>query len=175
MEETLPLVDENDNEIGRETREKCHLGKGRMHRAIAVFLFTDKNSMLTQQRSQKKLLWPGYLDCAVATHVYPGETYEAASKRGLKQELGISARVEKILGFTYFAPFGKYAENEYCALLVGRCNGAIVPNPDEASSFKHVSIQELRAEMARNEETYTPWFKIALEKFFKHPYSQKFL
>jgi len=174
MEEILTLVDENDHEIGRETREKCHIGKGKMHRAISAFLFTDKNLLLIQQRSQKKLLWPGYWDCTVATHVYPNETYEDATERGLKQELGISTSVEKIFAFTYFAPFGKHAENEYCALLVGRHSGAVAPNPNEVSDINYISLQKLREEMARKGEAYTPWFKIALEKFLKHPYSQRF-
>jgi isopentenyl-diphosphate delta-isomerase len=174
MEETLTLVDENDNEIGRETREKCHLGKGKMHRAIAVFLFNNKNLMLIQQRSQKKLLWPRYWDCTVATHVYPNETYEDAAKRGLKQELGISPSVERILAFTYFAPFGNYAENEYCALLIGRYDGVVTPNPSEVSSFDYVCLKELKKEMTRKSQVHTPWFKIALEKFLEHPISRKF-
>jgi len=174
MEEILTLVDENDNEIDRETREECHLGKGKMHRAIAVFLFNDENLMLIQQRSRKKLLWPGYWDCTVATHVYPDETYENAAKRGLKQELGISANVKKILAFTYFAPFGKHAENEYCTLLVGRYNGAVTLNPNEVSSFNFTSLQKIREEITRKGETYTPWSKIALEKFLKHSSSQEF-
>jgi len=175
MEEILTLVDENDNEIGRETREKCHLGKGKMHRAISVFLFNDKNLMLMQQRSQKKLLWLGYWDCTVATHVYPIETYEDAAKRGLEQELGISASAEKILAFTYFAPFGKHAENEYCALLVGRHNGAVFPNPAEVSNFIYIGLRKLKEEMTRKGEAYTPWFKIAVEKFLKHASSQDYL
>jgi len=174
MEEILTLVDENDNEIGRETREECHLGKGKMHRAIAVFLFNDKNLMLIQQRSRKKLLWPRYWDCTVATHVYPDETYENAAKRGLKQELGISASVKKILASTYFAPFGKHAENEHCALLVGRYNGAVTPNPNEVSNVNFMSLQKLEEEMTQSGKSYTPWFKIALEKFLKYSNSQEF-
>ena len=174
MEEILTLVDENDNEIGRETREKCHLGKGKMHRAIAIFLFNNKNLMLIQQRSQKKLLWPGYWDCSVATHVYPHETYEDAAERGLKQELDISARAERILAFTYFAPFGNHAENEYCALLTGRYDGVVTPNPSEVSSFNYASLKELKKEMTRKSQVYTPWFKIALEKFLENSNSQKY-
>lgn len=174
MEEILRLVDENDNEIGQETREKCHLGKGKMHRAIAVFLFNDKNLMLIQRRSQSKQLWPRYWDCTVATHVYPDETYEDSAERGLRQELGISASVKKILAFTYFAPFGKNAENEYCALLVGRYSGIVTPNRSEVSSFNYMSLKKLRGEMKEKGKTYTPWFKIALEKFLTHPSSKEF-
>jgi isopentenyl-diphosphate delta-isomerase len=98
----------------------------------------------------------------VATHVYPNETYEDAAKRGLKQELGISPSVEKILAFTYFAPVGNCAENEYCALLIGRYDGVVTPNPSEVSSFDYVSLKELKKEMTQKVQAYTPWFKIAL-------------
>jgi len=172
MEEMLTLVDGNDNEIGAETRDKCHLGKGKMHRAIAVFLLDKDGLLLIQQRSQKEKLWPGYWDCSMATHVYPNETYEAAAERGLKQELEITAPVQKVLAFAYFAPFGKHAENEYCALLVGRHDGKITPNLNKVSSHDYVSLKELQRKIQQSSELYTPWLKIALEKLLSHPSSK---
>ena len=176
MEEILTLVDENDIEVGIETRERCHVGKGKMHRALVVFLFDSKNLLLIQQRSQKKLLWPQYWDCSVATHVYPNETYENAAGRALEKELGTYAILEKILAFTYFASFGNHAENEYCALLVGRTDGRITPNPDEVSGIDYISLRGLVERITGREEAYyTPWFKIAFQKFLEHPFSRKFL
>jgi len=175
MEETLMLVDENDNEIGRGTRENCHTGKGKMHRALVVFLFNKRKMLLIQQRSQKKQLWPGTWDCTVATHVYPNETYESAAQRALKQELGISATAKRLLAFTYFAPFNNHAENEYCTLLVGEYEGKVNPNPKEVSNSSYASLPALREKIAKEPEKYTPWFKIALEKFLKHPYTQESL
>jgi len=173
MEEILILVDENDNEIGRETREKCHIGRGKMHRALAVFLFNKRKMLLIQQRSQKKQLWPGCWDCTAATHVYPNETYESAAQRALKQELGISTPVEKLLAFTYFASFNNHAENEYCTLLVGEYQGKVNSNPQEVSNFSHVSLLELREKMTKETQAYTPWFRIAFEKFLKHSHSKQ--
>lgn len=171
MEEMLTLVDENDNEIGLETREKCHFGKGKMHRAIVVFLFNKDGLLLIQQRSDKEKLWPRYWDCSVATHVYPNETYEGAAKRGLIHELGITATVKKVLAFTYFALFGKHSENEYCALLVGKYDGKIAPNVSKVSNYDHVSLEDLQMKIKRGNKHYTPWLKIALEKFLSHPSS----
>lgn len=174
MEEILLLVDKDDNEIGRETREKCHTGRGMMHRALVVFLFNRRKMLLIQQRGRKKQLWPGYWDCAVATHVYPHETYETAAQRALKHELDISATVKAVLAFTYFAPFNAHAENEYCTLLVGEYEGTVNPNPEEVSSIRYASLPALREDMPKSEETYTPWFRIALEKFVNHSYSEQF-
>jgi len=168
MEETLILVDENDNEIGRETREKCHIGKGKMHRALAVFLFKKEKMLLIQQRSQQKQLWPGYWDCTVATHVYPNETYESAAQRALKQELGVSATVRKLLAFTYLVPLNNHAENEYCTLLVGEYEGEVNPNPQEVSDFGYARLLELKEKITEEPEKYTPWLKIALERFLNH-------
>lgn len=175
MEEILILVDENDNEIRRETREKCHIGKGKRHRALVVFLFNKRKMLLLQQRSQNKQLWPRSWDCTVATHVYPNETYEGAAQRALKQELGISATVKRLLAFTYFAPFNDHAENEYCTLLVGEYEGEVNPNPKEVLNFSLANLHELKEKITKETKTYTPWFQIALEKFLKHPYAQEFL
>jgi len=173
MEEILILVDENDNEIGRETRQKCHIGKGKLHRALAVFLFSKGKMLLIQRRSRNKQLWPGYWDCTAATHVYPNETYESSAQRALEHELGLSAPVEKLLAFTYFASFNNHAENEYCTLLVGEYEGKVTPNPQEVSDFNHAGLLELREKMTKETQTYTPWFKIALGKFLKHSHSKQ--
>jgi isopentenyl-diphosphate delta-isomerase len=131
--------------------------------------------LLIQQRSKNKQLWPGYWDCTVATHVYPGETYESAAQRALKQELGITATVKKLLAFTYFASFDNHAENEYCILLVGEYEGKVNPNPQEVSNFGYASLLELKEKRTKEAETtYTPWFKIALGKFLNHPYAKQF-
>ena len=79
-QEILILVDDNDNEIGTDTRENCHSGNGKRHRAYTAFVFHD-GKLLLQQRSKKKLLWPGAWDVSFTSHVYPGESYQQAAKR----------------------------------------------------------------------------------------------
>jgi len=86
-QEILILVDDNDNQIGTDTRENCHAGKGKRHRAYTAFIF-HKGKMLLQQRSSKKLLWPGAWDVSFTSHVYPGETYQQAASRRALEELG---------------------------------------------------------------------------------------
>src|SRR5436853_404501 len=83
-EEILIRVDDKDNQVGTDTRENCHLGRGLRHRAYVVFLFHG-GELLLQRRSREKLLWPGYWDVSYTSHVYPGETYfEAALRRGVQ-------------------------------------------------------------------------------------------
>ena len=166
--EWLVLVDDHDKELGLETRENCHKGNGKRHRAFVVFLFKD-GKMLLQRRSMKKQLWPGYWDVSVTSHVYKGETYEGAGVRRSLQELGTKVgRLKRVLDYTYFAKFGDYAENEFCVLLVGDLSDPVRANPDEIMETRYVTTEELAKDMAKNPESYTPWFKIAFDRY-THP------
>ncbi|MDA4118386.1 MAG: isopentenyl-diphosphate Delta-isomerase [Thaumarchaeota archaeon] len=166
--EWLILVDDNDRELGLDTRENCHKGMGKRHRAFVVFLFDKEGKMLLQRRSMKKKLWPAYWDVSVTSHVYKGETYEQAGIRRSKQELNVDVkRLERVLDYTYWAKFGDYSENEFCVLLIGEVEGAARPNPDEIMGTKYVSMKELGEDMSKDPDSYTPWFKIAFEKYSK--------
>lgn len=172
--EILILVDENDNEIGTDTRENCHAGSGKRHRAYTVFLFHG-GRVLIQRRSSKKLLWPGAWDVSYTSHVYPGETYQKAAERKAKQELG--ARIgllEDVHSFVYFAPQGKNAENEFCRVLVGEFDGNVVPNEDEMSAVRWAKVRDLQADLAAHPDSYTPWFKLSFEGLAKHPAAGKY-
>lgn len=174
-QEILVLVDENDNFLGTDTRERCHAGKGIRHRAYVVFLFHE-GKMLVQQRSSKKLLWPGYWDVSFTSHVYPGETYnEAAARRGLQELDARFGKLQDVFGFVYWVPFGENSENEYCKLLVGEFDGKVKPNPDEIMNMGFEKLKDVAADMKANPDSYTPWFKIAVEGFLKSPLSKPYL
>lgn len=173
MVEWLILVDENDNELGIDTRENCHRGKGKMHRAFVVFLFNSKNQLLLQKRSKLKQLWPEYWDLSVTSHVYPSETYEQAATRRLNEELGIwGIDLKRVLSFTYTASYGDYSENEYCVLLVGRYDGSIKPNEKEVSDYRYANVDEIARMMDERPGDFTPWFKISFRKFMAHSESK---
>ena len=53
--EYLILVDSNDNQIGTEEKVKCHLPKGKLHRAFTIFLFNKEGKLLLTQRSNDKM------------------------------------------------------------------------------------------------------------------------
>src|SRR5712692_10491331 len=167
----LVLVDDNDKEIGTDTRENCHAGMGKRHRAYTVFLFHG-GKVLLQRRSSKKLLWPGAWDVSYTSHVYPGETYQQAAARKAAQELSAKAgELTDVNSFVYFAPQGKNAENEFCRVLVGEFDGKFSPNPDEMSAVMWATLDQVEADFVANPADYTPWFKLSLEGFLKNPVS----
>ena len=173
-QEILVLVDENDMEIGTDTRENCHSGNGKRHRAYTVFLFHG-GKLLLQQRSHKKLLWPGAWDVSYTSHVYPGETYQQAAERKAPQELSAKVgKLEDMAQFVYFAPQGKNAENEFCRVLVGEFDGKVAANPDEAMAIRWAKLREVEADLKAHPDHYTPWFKLSFEGFIANPASKRF-
>ena len=167
--EILILVDENDKEIGTDTRENCHAGKGKRHRAYTALIFHD-GKMLLQQRSRMKLLWPAAWDVSFTSHVYPGESYQQAAKRRAQEELHANVGdLEDVHSFVYFAPQGENAENEFCRVLVGDFDGKISPNRDEMMAVRWATISEVADDLRRNPDAYTPWFKLSFEGFMKSP------
>jgi isopentenyl-diphosphate delta-isomerase len=55
-------------------------------------------------------------------------------------------------------------EHEFDYVITGNYTGAFNLNPAEVSSIKWISITELKVQLAKHPEDYTPWFKHILQK-----------
>ena len=173
-QEILVLVDDDDNVIGTDTRENCHAGRGRRHRAYTSFLFHG-GEMLLQRRSRKKLLWPGAWDVSYTSHVYPGESYQQAASRRAREELHAEVgELKDVHSFVYFAPQGDNAENEFCRVLVGDFDGGIAPDPEEIMEVRWAKVSDVAADLKARPGSYTPWFKLSFEGFLKSPASKAY-
>ncbi|OGJ21943.1 hypothetical protein A3K73_04840, partial [Candidatus Pacearchaeota archaeon RBG_13_36_9] len=165
----LILVDSNDKVLGIESRESCHRGIGKKHRAICALIFNDDKKVLVQRRSEHKSLWPGSYDVSFATHVFPEETYKTAGERRLPQELGFSGQLEVLSKFDYASAYNSSSsENELCTLLIGKHDGNVSPNRDEVIEQYWVSLDELATDISANPNKYTPWLKLSLESLDKN-------
>ena len=134
MSENLILVDDKDNLLGYASRQTCHTGRGRRHRAFVTLIFDENNRVLLHRRRHK--LFDGLWDMTAISHPLringQNETYQKASDRALFKEMGIAhVPIEKISAFNYFARDGENCENEYCAILVGHYDGDIKPNKNK--------------------------------------------
>lgn len=169
MKQLIVLVDEKDKEIGIEEKEKAHQGKGKLHRAIATFLFNEKGELLITKRSKFKKLWPNYWDASCCTHNKKGENYVEAGERRLPEELGIKCKLKFLLKFKYLAKYKNIGvESELCALLIGKLKKLkLKPNPKEVGDFKWIKIKDLQKDIKNNPRKYTPWLKIALRKYLE--------
>lgn len=90
-EEYLDIVDENDNVIGKDTRENIWK-RGLEHnvRVVNIFIFSSKGGLLLPKRSMNRRIFPGCYDFSCGECVLAGEDYYDAAVRGLKEELGIT-------------------------------------------------------------------------------------
>ena len=161
------LVDEKDKVIGLEEKFKTHKIPVPLHRAISIVIFNNKKThMLITKRSIKKPTWPEFWSNAVCSHPYPNESYEAAAKRRLMEEIGIKTPLKKVFQFTYKSEMKNkiWGEHEYDICFVGEFDGPLHPNPDEIAGFEWIAISDLKKDLRKNPSKYTPWFKIMLKK-----------
>lgn len=95
----LNIVDENDNIIGKDTRENIHKN-GLLHREIHVWIFNSKGEILFQRRSKKVETFPNLLDASVGGHVEIGDDYLEAAVKELEEETGIRAEAKDLIYIT---------------------------------------------------------------------------
>ncbi|MBR9794646.1 MAG: isopentenyl-diphosphate Delta-isomerase [Luminiphilus sp.] len=159
--EALIIVDAQDRILGHGTKAELHQGAGTLHRAFSIFLFDDAGHVLLQKRSADKPLWPGFWSNTCCSHPRRGESYGIATRRRLKEELGVEAPLRFTHRFRYQAQFSaEGAEHELCSVYVGRIDGDPVPNPQEVSDWQWVSPSALDEWLDTNPENLTPWFKL---------------
>ena len=159
--EALIIVDAQDRILGHGTKAELHQGAGTLHRAFSIFLFNDAGHVLLQQRSADKPLWPEFWSNTCCSHPRRGESYGIATRRRLKEELGVEAPLRFTHRFRYQAQFSaEGAEHELCSVYVGRIDGDPMPNPQEVSDWQWVSPSALDEWLDTNPENLTPWFKL---------------
>jgi isopentenyl-diphosphate delta-isomerase, type 1 len=162
--EMVVLVDEGDREIGLEEKLAAHL-KGKLHRALSVFIFNTRGELLIQQRAFSKYHSGGLWTNTCCSHPRLGEGVLDAAERRLDEEMGIRCPLKKVFEFTYRAELdNNIVEHEFDHVFVGKYEGEVKPDPQEAESLKWVNTQELLKDIERDPKSYTYWFKLILAK-----------
>jgi len=163
MDEVI-LVDENDKEIGTQEKMEAHR-QGNLHRAFSILIFNKKGETLLQKRAKHKYHCGGLWTNTCCSHPRPGESLEQATQRRLEQEFGFTAKLEEKFSFQYRAEFDNgLTENEIDHVFVGFFEGQPKTNPEEISDYKWISLTQLKKDIEKSPDKYTPWFKIILSK-----------
>lgn len=95
--EYMDIVNEDDEVIGRDTRERVH-ARHEIHRGVHVFVVNRSGELLLQRRAKSTRDYPGYWDASVGGQVGSGETYEQAAIRELEEELGCGGGEIRLIG-----------------------------------------------------------------------------
>ena len=163
--EQLILVDEQDHELGRLPKDRCHDGDGILHRAFSLFIFDGQGRLLLQQRSAQKRLWPLFWSNSCCSHPRHGESMDEAVHRRLQQELGISSDLRFLFKFIYQARYGDHgSEHELCWVYLGRSTDPVTPNRNEVADWRFVDVAEIDCDLNANAPAYTPWMKLEWER-----------
>jgi len=164
-QEELILVDDNDVEIGSQSKARCHDGDGILHRAFSVFLFNAEGELLLQQRADEKRLWPRYWSNSCCSHPRRGEDVAEAAFRRLDDELNVKATLEFVYKFQYQANYQDLgAEHELCHVFLGRLLNDAAANPTEISALRFVNAADLDQEFIEQPERFTPWMKLEWQR-----------
>jgi isopentenyl-diphosphate delta-isomerase len=173
--DSVVLVDEYGHDLFNQdgkvsTMEKIEAHRyGLLHRAVSVFIFNDRNELLLQKRAVDKYHSPGKWTNTCCTHPCPGESPLIAARRRLSEEMGLVATLTEIFTFLYQADVGnRLTENEFDHIFFGVSNQNPTPNPAEVSDWNWVTIEELKQELIRNPEEYSPWLRQCFSKVINY-------
>ena len=160
--EHVILVDSDDNEIGTMEKMEAHR-KGVLHRAFSVLLFDQSGRTLIQKRAKSKYHSSGLWTNTCCSHPLPGESLEVATRRRLKEEMGIDLQPAFSHSFIYKAQLDKdLIEHEFDHVFVGTFSGIPQINSKEVEDWKYVDLSWLKQDMERHPEAYTEWFKLII-------------
>jgi isopentenyl-diphosphate delta-isomerase len=167
--DSLILVDAADRVVGRLSKTRCHEGKGVLHRAFSLMIFNTAGHLLIQQRAAAKRLWPLYWSNSCCSHPRSGEDMETATRRRLKEELGIACPLQFLYKFQYHAQFDATgSEHELCSVFIGSCCEPIAVDPQEISAWRWVDPYEIESQLASPTHLqFTPWFTMEWARIWR--------
>jgi isopentenyl-diphosphate Delta-isomerase len=161
------LCDAAGRPTGTAGLTEAHSGDGQLHLAFSVYVFSpDRRSVLLQQRSGQKRLWPRTWANTCCSHPRPGEPAVEAGRRRLLEEMGITCDLKLGPAFVYRAldPAGRGVEHEYDQLLIGNFDGEPTPDPSEVAAWEWMDLDRLRADLEARPERYAPWLHAGLPR-----------
>lgn len=90
-EEILPIINEKDEVIGKDSRKRIHEQK-LLHREVYIYIINNQNEVLLQKRTDYKI-W----DHSVGGHVPLNHTYEETAIMELFEELGLNIKQKELV------------------------------------------------------------------------------
>jgi len=167
MKEVVILVNKKDLELGTMEKMETHL-KGKLHRAISVFIFNSKGEMLLQRRALEKYHTAGLWSNTACSHPRINEKPIDSAERRVFEEMGLKVKLKFIFKFLYKAKLdNNLIENELDHVFIGTSDEKPNININEVCDYKYISEYELNLLIEKEFESFTPWFKECYKKVFK--------
>lgn len=162
-DEVFDVVDAEDRVIGQATRGEVHR-RGWWHRAVHVWVFDGDGRLFLQKRSMAKDTAPGRWDSSCSGHLDAGETYEAAVRRELGEEIGVGPGEGEgpvyCLGLTPCEGTGW----EFVRVYRLGYGGPFRLHSAEIEEGRWFTRAEVAARVAADPEAFTSAFRLILER-----------
>jgi isopentenyl-diphosphate delta-isomerase len=165
------LCDEAGRPHGAADLVAAHSGRGQLHLAFSVFIFTpDRRALLIQQRSSAKRLWPLVWANTCCSHLREGESLLGAGQRRLREEMGLNCELIEGPKFVYRAvdPQDRGVEHEFDQVLIGISDSDPTPDPAEVAAWQWIEITDLEHRLHDEPDQFAPWFHLGLPLVLSH-------
>lgn len=192
--QVILACDERGNFIEYIPKMEGHIGVGKRHLGITILLFNDQGEILSQRR--KHLVFDNVWCFTADTHQLhkphsrhseersplrlseasdvgisgADETIEAAAKRCLAVEYGITATIptQNLGGYNYAAQDGELCEKEFCLMIIGEYDGDLQLNPAVGYEYMWLSKSDFLKDVEEHPQKYAPWVKGGIEVLKEH-------
>ncbi len=162
--EHVILVNTEDAQIGTMEKIQAHT-TGELHRALSVLVFNSKGEMLLQKRAQGKYHSGGLWTNACCSHPKPNEETADATKRRLKEEMGIDADPVFLYKFIYKTALDNgLTEHEYDHVFTCTSDKPPIIDKTEVEDYKYMDMKSLHEDIVANPQSYTYWFKLIIDQ-----------
>ena len=151
--ERFPIVDKNDRILRDASRSQVH-GNNLRHRAVHILIFNPIGEVYLQQRSRWKDRHPLKWDSSAAGHVIATERYDDTAQRELKEELGISVALKKIVKLSA----SERTDYEFVWLYRGEVAGNLSPSRTEIEAGAFFPEKIIDGWVAARPEDFAPGF-----------------
>jgi isopentenyl-diphosphate delta-isomerase type 1 len=153
--EILEVFDRQNRLIGQASRGSIHR-LGLRHRAVHIFVFDEAGRLYLQLRQEHKDQYPRHWDSSAAGHVSPGETYAAAARRELAEELGLEGELSRL------ADVRAGPETGWEHVVLFQCQTGVEPrpNPEEIITGAFFTVEEMDGMLAEASLPVTPAFRL---------------
>jgi len=129
-------------------------GNNLRHRAVHIFIFNRAGELLLQKRSRWKDRHPELWDSSAAGHVSAGEEYDATAARELREELGVTTELKRVIKL----PASEQTGQEFIWLYCGEHEGPFTPPGGEIEAVQFFSREQVARWIARHPNDFAPGF-----------------